>query len=65
MNNVDALDRCNLRAARIAKVKFVAIPMDAEYDSGASFERSGNGTKSAPALFTSLRAFMIRVIGRL
>ena len=65
MNNLDALDRCSPRAARIAKVKFVAIPMDAEYGSGASFVRRGNGTKSAPALFTSLRAFLIRVIGRL
>jgi len=64
MNDVDALDRCAPRAMRIARVKFVALPMDEQHESGASIKCSGNGTKSEPRLFTSLRALLIRVIGR-
>ena len=63
MNNLHALDRCDPRAARIAKVKFVAIPL--EMDMEAVEYRSGNRTNPAAGLFTSLRAVMIRVIGRL
>jgi len=66
MNNVHALDRCAPRAARIAKVKFVALPMDlAGYEDEALFTRSGNGTKLGTRLFTRLQALVIRVIGRL
>ena len=65
MNDVDALDRCAPRAMRIARVKFVALPMDERHEAGASLEYPGKGTKSAPRLFTSLRALLIRVIGRL
>ena len=66
MNNVHALDRGKPRAARIARVKFVALPLDlAGYEDGALITRSGNGTKSAARLFTSLQALVIRVIGRL
>ena len=66
MNNVHALDRCDPRAARIAKVKFVALPMDlADYEDEALFTRSGNGTKLGTRLFTRLQALVIRVIGRL
>jgi len=65
MKPVDALDRCAPRAMRIARVKFVALPMQTQYETGALFQRSGNGTKLGPRLFTSLRALLIRVIGRL
>jgi hypothetical protein len=58
MNNVHALDRGQPRAARIARVKFVALPMELAGP-------SGNGTKLAARLFTSLQALVIRVIGRL
>jgi hypothetical protein len=57
MNNSHALHRCDARAIRIAQVKFVALPMDAEHE--------GVATNPAPGLLTSLRAFLIRVIGRL
>lgn len=65
MRQLDAPDRCAPRAMRIAQVKFVALPMDDEYETGALFLRSGNGNKSGSRLFTSLRALLIRVIGRL
>ena len=66
MDSFHALDRCDPRAARIAKVKFVALPMDlAGYEDEALFTRSGNGSKSVKRLFTALRDLAIRVIGRL
>jgi hypothetical protein len=65
MNNVHALDRCGPRAARIAKVKFVALPMDlAGHENEACFARSGNATESVARVFTRLRRLAIRVIGR-
>jgi hypothetical protein len=62
---------------RIAKVKFMALPME-EFDvvpapsnymtgqapAGTQF-RSGNRTNRVAGLFTTLRAYLIRVIGRL
>jgi hypothetical protein len=57
MNDSHALHRCDARAIRVGQVKFVALPMDEEHEQVA--------TKSAPRLLGSLRAFLIRVIGRL
>ena len=51
-----APDRCNPRAQRIAQVKFVALPLET------ALEAEGF---TPPALFTTLRKLIIRVIGRL
>jgi hypothetical protein len=61
MNNLRALDRCHSRAPRLAKVKFVALPMEMDLEPE---YRSGNRTNPATGLFTSLHALLIRVIGR-
>ena len=71
MRTTHAPDRCAPRAMRIAQVKFMALPMEdldpslaavAPAQAGA---QSRSGTNPAPGLFTVLRAFIIRVIGRL
>jgi hypothetical protein len=67
MNNVHAPGRCDTRAISIAKVKFVALPLEMDLvpaEAGTPF-RSGNRTNRAAGLFTTLHAFLIRVIGRL
>jgi len=67
MRTTHAPNRSNPRAVRIAQVKFMALPMEdmdgvSPAPAGAQF-RSGN--IPAPGLLGQLRAFLIRVIGRL
>ena len=56
MTTLDVPDRCAPRAIRIAKVKFVMLPAA---EAAAPMQ---TGAQSLPA---TLRAFILRVIGRL
>ena len=56
MNTLNAPDRCDPRAIRIAKVKFVVLPLD---------EECVEAPKAHTPLLSSFRDFLIRVIGRL
>ena len=66
MRTTHAPNRCDPRAV-IAQVKFMALPMD-DMDAVAPVEtgaQSSSGSIPAQGLFTLLRAYLIRVIGRL
>jgi hypothetical protein len=56
MNTLHAPNQCDPRAARIAKVKFVVLEWD---------EEVADPPKAHSPLLTTLRNFLIRVIGRL
>lgn len=57
MNSLHAPNRCDPRAIRIAKVKFVALPLDDE--------EAVEAPKAHTPPLSTLRNFLIRVIGRL
>jgi hypothetical protein len=56
---VDASGRCIVRGQRLARVKFVALPMDATPGNALRDGRFPGGRASA------IRQFVLRVIGRL
>ena len=56
MTTLDAPDRCAPRAIRIAKVKFVMLP---------AAEAVAPVQTGAQSLSSTLRSFVLRVIGRL
>jgi len=67
MNTTHAPNRCAPRAMRIAQVKFMALPME-DMDAVTPAEAVvplRSGSNPAQGLFTALRAYLIRVIGRL
>jgi len=57
MNSLRAPNQCDPRAIRIAKVKFVALSLDDE--------EAVEAPKAHPPPLSTLRNFLIRVIGRL
>lgn len=58
MNTLHAPNRCDTRAIRIAKVKFVVLELDQEFVVPVE-------TGTQPSVLETLRNFLIRVIGRL
>jgi hypothetical protein len=58
MNACNAPKQCDSRAVRLARVKFVALPMELEADTAAPSE-------SGAHILRTVLANLIRVIGRL
>ena len=65
MSRLHAPNRCDPRAIRIAKVKFVALQMELTADAAAVTPAQAGAQSGVAALFPSLRAYLIRVISRL
>ena len=65
MSRLHAPNRCDTRATRIAKVKFVVLPMELTADAAAVTPAQAGAQSGVVALFAYLRAYLIRVISRL
>lgn len=63
MNTPHAPDRCAPRAARIAKVKFVMLPMPGSSEASAKALAPVQTGAQSPT--STLRSLLLRVIGRL